>query len=248
MNEGKHVLQDARYADAQGSAFWRNMDVLRLDEEALHIIFTLIGHGQSRSVFGSFRHFLFHQIARAERIRRLPRNIVAYPSLVRKLDAAIVDVLHGVAERHASMGVRAFHLMKRALFLPKGSPGDKALAAIDSQLVSLKEQLEKVATGEASHQAMELQTIDTGGLLQTIGQQPFQGGGGTSTDNAGASQLKDLQKKLAAQQKIIDRQVAPVTTLSPYPKGVYASWGDAAWRYGVARTPAGIVYGSQLVH
>ena len=126
MNEGAHVLADPRYAYAEGYAFWLNSDILRLDEDALIIIFGLIGHGQSRSVQGSFRHFLFHQTSRAERIRRLPHHILAYPSLLRKIESAMHDVLNGVTERHSSMAVRAFHLMQRALFVPKGSQAEKS--------------------------------------------------------------------------------------------------------------------------
>ena len=250
LNEGKHVLADERYANCSGVAFWQNPDILRLDEEPLRIIFDLIGHGQSRSVTGSFRHFYFHQIARAERIRRLPKDIVAYPSLVAKMNAAMLDVLQGVQERHTSMAVRAFHLMQRSVFVPVGEAGEKALKAIDTQLTLLKDQLEKVASGEADHQALNIQ-------LSAGGQSAFIGFGGTATGTAVTGTALDIAasgqlKQLEAQNKALQKQLQQARSndqqgKSPYPAGIFISWGDAAYRYGIYRAPEGIVFGGQLV-
>ena len=256
MNEGLHVLADARYSSAQGDDYWLNSDILRLDEEALGIIFGVIGHGQSRSVSGSFRHFLYHQIARAERIRRLPHDIIAYPSLLRKMAAAMRDVLNGVTELHASMSVRAFHLMQRALFIPKGSQAEKALGAIDTQLSDLKDQLEKAVTGQASHQALQLQTISGNafgagtGAGSSISFLPPSTAALTMADGDLRSKLPmkqkdDLIKALKAQ--IAAPGAGSTPGASPYATGIFASWGDAAWRYGVARAPEGIAFGRQLV-
>ena len=226
LNEGRHVLSDERYSDCLGAAFWRNPDVLRLDEEALTIIMGFIGHNQSRSVSGSFRHFLFHQISRAERLRRLPSNIVAYPALVLRMDAAISDVLKGVAERHSSMSVRAFHLMQRSLFVPRGERGEKALSAIDKQLLKLKDELEKADTGEASFQALNLQTMSASqGMFFTAGSTgssvpgsstlsfPSGPSSHTSFDSTATAQLAQLQ----AQNKALQSQLQQRSNLNAPP-------------------------------
>jgi hypothetical protein len=261
MNEGKHVLADARYANSEGDQFWLNPDILRLDEEPLHIILNTIGHGQSRSVHGSFRHFLFHQTVRAERIRRLPRNIVAYPSLVQKTLAALRDVLVAASERHASMIVRPFHLMKRTLFVEKGSASEKALDSIDKQLTELKEQLERAETGEADFQAPHLQSLAcqsaapmvtgtalaTGADATTIS---FMPPSQLATESAMQLQVKQHQQQLKQLQKQLQDQTSSVGALAGtggFPKGVFAGWGDAACRYGVYQSPEGLVFGNKLV-
>ena len=260
MNEGKHVLSDARYADSDGVKFWLNPDILRLDEEPLHIILSAIGHGQSRSVQGLFRHFLFHQTVRVERIRRLPRNIVAYPSLVQKTLAALRDVLVAASERHASMTVRPFHLMKRTLFVEKGSAAEKALDSIDKQLTELKEQLERAETGEADYQAPHLQSlIGQGAALTVTGTALSTGIDATeisylppsqqTIETAMQLQVKQQQQQLQKLQKQLQEQHAgqEVPASLRFPQGVFAGWGDAACRYGVAQAPEGIVFGNRLV-
>ena len=260
LNEGKFVLLDDRFRDSAGAAFWRNPDVLRLDEQAMSIVMGFIGHDQSRSIAGSFRHFYFHQIARAERLRRLPKNILAYPNLVIRMDAAIADVLKGVAERHASMALRSFHLMQRSLFVPKGEQGEKAFAAIDGHLSKLKEEIEKSDTGEASFQALNLQTISSGGLvfsagstgssISTSGTVTFPSSQ-ASLDSAGTLQLAQSQARIQSlESQLRTATGASLSTAgksSPYPTGIHTSWGDAAYRYGVARTNMGLVFGRQLV-
>ena len=260
LNEGKHVLADARYAESDGDKFWLNPDILRLDEEPLHIIFAMIGHGQSRSVQGSFRHFLFHQTARAERIRRLPRNIVAFPSLVRKMLAALRDTLVGATERHASMTVRPFHLMRRTLFVEKGSAAEKALDSIDKQLTELKEQLERAETGEADYQAPHLQplfgtpvvdTTVTGTALGTSADTilSFPPLSATAVESAMQLQVKQQQQQLKQLQQQLQKQGATPETSGSlrFPQGVFAGWGDSACRYGVSQAPEGIVFGNKLV-
>ena len=261
MNEGKHVLADARYADAEGDRFWLNPDILRLDEEPLHIIFATIGHGQSRSIQGSFRHFLFHQTVRAERIRRLPRNIVAYPSLVRKTLAAMRDVLVAASERHASMMVRPFHLMKRALFVEKGSAAEKALDSIDKQLAELKEQLERAETGEADYQAPHLQPLvgqhsaplvqgtALGAGVETVLSfpPPNMQAQASASEAAMQLQVRQQQQLLKQLQKQLQNQGVTIPTSLSFPTGVFAGWGDAACRYGVYQSPEGIIFGNKLV-
>ena len=69
----------------------------------MNIIFTTIGHDQSRATAGSFREFYARQITRAEELMKIPSNVMLYPELVRRLKLAVSQVFAQYSEFHAAM-------------------------------------------------------------------------------------------------------------------------------------------------
>ena len=232
--EGTHVLSDPRYSlgHIPSVDFWINPDCMRLDEYPLQVIFSGIGHGQSRSIRRSFRHFYTLQIERAERIRRLPRDIAGYTFVLTQMRDALVFLIKAATDASANMMLMPFHLMQRELFVT--TDAQKLLDDIDSGLANLKESLEKAMHGRAAHQLPHLQL--------TAEQTPAQ-------ITAGVNALQPYTPTGAISFGTTPEihHLPAIPTPSPFPAGVFHNWGDMAAARGVWLTPYGICFGSQLI-
>ena len=240
-------------------AFWLSPEHLRYAEKPLALIFGLIGHDQSRSVAGSFREFYAKQLERAVKITRLPNNVVAFAPLVTATLAAISLAFSSLTEWHALMMAQPLHLMQRRTFLEPSRHGNAAAAleAVDARIVKLREQVELAKLGLADHQDP--------GLQQISGFAP--GGGGSVVCRGSAGDTgKQVSLNLTAIPGVPPPQpalgyvpgasfvgsgVTAATAIvagskEQFPTGVFKNWGEVSCQLGVAKTPQGMAFGSNI--
>ena len=215
------------------------------------IIFAFFGYGESRSVAFSFREFYSKAITRAERLTRLPSDIVAFAPLVEATLAAYRLAFASLAEYHALMIVQPFHLATRRSFLDNvfGGNASDALADVDARIVELRKNVDLAEEGRAPHQQPGLQPI----ALSTL-QAGSQLGSALSLSTGGSLLTAHPPASvISAGPSASLLGVAPLSLAgrpipqSLFPDGVFANWGDNAVRYGVAKTDFGLAFGNNGV-
>ena len=208
---------------------------------------SFVGHGQSRSVPGSFREFYELQQSRAESLSRVDDSVAGFQPLVMATVHAIGLVHTELAETHALLLTQPFDSMARCLFAEPMSRGAKALADVDVRIAELRKQLELAHEGRAHHQLPSVQSVV-----------PLSAIGAADTSAAAASMVSFGS---GGSQISLGPSASAITSLSGggvstgnlppdpnlWPSGVFQGWGSSAAKWGVGKTDAGLSFG-QFTH
>ena len=235
---GAHVLALPRYAATSDPAdFWVSEDRLRLVEPALVAIFGAIGHGDSRSVTGSFREWLHFQVERCTQLGLLPSGTVAQAALLQDVKVAVSLTFSTFAEGVATMLLRPFHEAKRQAFCDVSSAAAKEFARVDSVIETTQVQMVLAEKGQAAHQMAQLHQVAPSTSY------------GSSVPTAPLSSVRD--GSLSGGGSLTGSALGPSASVlagspagpSAFPAGVFKDWGNAAVTLGVWQCPEGIAFG-----
>ena len=244
---GPHVVTMLRYAaTADPMDFWLSEDRLRLAEPALHAIFDTIGHGDSRSIEGSFREWLHYQLDRATQVAHLPTGSVAQGAIVADVKRAVALTFSAFSEGVATMFLRPFHEAKRQAFCHPSSIAAKAFDQIDKDITTTQAQLELAEKGQAAHQLAHLQPVGPLIAPPLLRHVPLGSVGGSSTSSGAGPSSGSATLSLTG-STVPSLVGSPPPQSSPYPVGVYKGWGSAAAALGVWKCPEGLAFGKTIV-
>ena len=154
---GEHIVSLPMYAATDDPIdFWLSADRLRLVEPALTALLAAVGHGESRSVPGSFREWFHFHVERCVQLQHVPHGTLAQSAHIDDTRAAIRLLFANFAEANATMLLRPFHEAKRQLFNPPAG-ASTSFRLIDGDIELTQKQLALALKGQAAYQSLQFQ-------------------------------------------------------------------------------------------
>lgn len=230
---GEHIIHLPMYAATDDPIdFWLSADRLRLTEPALSALFAAVGHGESRSVPGSFREWLHFHIERCVQLQHVPQGTLAQSALIDDSRWAIRLLFSNFSEACATMLIRPFHEARRQPFNP-ATGAATSFKLIDGNIEKTQQQLALAQKGQAAHQSLQFQQYSPAG-------------GGD-----GADRVLSVGALVPGQspnpKSPVSLQMRSGALTGVWPSGVYTDWGHAAAHLGMWYCPEGIAFGKLKV-
>ena len=236
--------------------FWLDAQRMDIAEQPLSIIMAAVGHGQSRSVPGSFREFYELQKMRAKSLDSMPADIAVVVAITASIHAAIRRVFEQFAAFQSNLFLRGLHNMRRRVLIDVHAKSGVMVEidSIDARIKAAIKDFRAYEEGVAAHQRPHMQPLAVPLAVTGVDARTIPSAALPISQARAVPQLTCAPVALPAAgapaptgeyKRFSTKEAAAFARL--WPAGIAKGWGDQATRWGIFISDSGPVFGNRLV-